>query len=160
MVRCWSCVILFRAVSPADVLLVHQEVDFLLSNGFSGWFMLEPAQEDVLLVEQHEDDRVNLLLILCIILQNTNKNTKNSWNGLGWKGLASAIQGLVVLEVFRKIFLFGTISVGCLSNIFGFSNFYRMQYNITRCMVFLFLCHHSEYSCGFLHTVKSIHMGL
>jgi hypothetical protein len=26
--------------------------------------------------------------------------------------------------------------------------------------VWYFLCHHSEYSCGFLHTVKSIHMGL
>ena len=25
---------------------------------------------------------------------------------------------------------------------------------------FLFLCHPSEYSCGFLHTVKIIHMGL
>jgi len=27
-------------------------------------------------------------------------------------------------------------------------------------MVFLFLCHHGEYSCGFLHTVEIIHMGL
>ena len=25
---------------------------------------------------------------------------------------------------------------------------------------FYFLCHHSEYCCGFLHTVKIIHMGL
>ena len=27
-------------------------------------------------------------------------------------------------------------------------------------MVVLFLCHHSKYSCGFLHTVKIIHMEL
>jgi hypothetical protein len=26
--------------------------------------------------------------------------------------------------------------------------------------IYLFLCHYSEYSCGFLHTVKIIHMGL
>ena len=27
-------------------------------------------------------------------------------------------------------------------------------------MVFLFLCHHSKYSCGFLHTINIIHMEL
>jgi hypothetical protein len=27
-------------------------------------------------------------------------------------------------------------------------------------MLFLFLCHHDEYSYGFLHTVKIIHLGL
>jgi hypothetical protein len=44
-------VVFLRAVLPADVLL-H------------------------LWVEREEVDRVNLLLILCIILQNVNKNTK------------------------------------------------------------------------------------
>ena len=38
--------------------------------------MSEPAREDVLLVEREDDDRVNLLLILFIILQNINKKNK------------------------------------------------------------------------------------
>jgi len=39
-------------------------------------FMSVPVLEDALLVERDEDSRVNLVLILCIILQNVNKNNK------------------------------------------------------------------------------------
>jgi hypothetical protein len=60
-------------------------------------FMSEPIREDVLLVELEEDDWVNLLLILCIILQNVNKNNKTRG------GLAVSHPGSVVLGV-RNIF--------------------------------------------------------
>jgi hypothetical protein len=56
-------------------------------------FMSEPIRKDVLLVELEEDDWVNLLLILCIVLQNVNKNNKIC------RGLAVSRLGLVVLGV-------------------------------------------------------------
>jgi len=69
-------------VLPVYVLLFHRKLGSSCAAGAvapavgSSTFMLEPAQEDVLLVGQEEDDRVNLLLILCIIMQNVNKNNK------------------------------------------------------------------------------------
>ena len=69
-------------VSPVYVLLVHRKLGSSCAAGAaapavgSSTFMSKLAQEDVLLVGREEDDRVNLLLILCIIMQNVNKNNK------------------------------------------------------------------------------------
>jgi hypothetical protein len=65
-------------------------------------------------------------------------------------------------------FSFDRILTCCNIYIFKFSYFYNaekeiyMHKMIYKCMngIFLFLCHHDEYSYGFLHTVKIIHLGL
>ena len=91
-------------------------------SGSSGWFInflyRSWLRRSVLLVERDEDNRVNLLLILCIILQNINKNNKTRGTDQNKRGQRSAIKGLVVLgarnipklvefqqEVFLNIFL-------------------------------------------------------
>jgi len=57
-------------------------------SGFTSRFSFHPSGgriplENALLVERGEDDRVNLLLILCVILQKLQQEQQNSWNGLG-----------------------------------------------------------------------------
>jgi hypothetical protein len=63
--------------SPADVLLIHQEVGLSLCSGCSGG----GSEKMYSWVEWEEDDQVNLLLILCIILQKYQQE-QNSWNRL------------------------------------------------------------------------------
>jgi hypothetical protein len=50
------------------------------------------------------------------------------------------------------------------THIYSVQKIFMIWWNITICMhgIFLkvFLCLHGKYSCGFLHTVKIIHMGL
>jgi hypothetical protein len=65
--------------------------------------MLEPAHEDVILVERDEDERVYLLLILCIILQKCQQEQQKLVERFRIKGLVTNHPGLVVLG-FRNIF--------------------------------------------------------
>jgi hypothetical protein len=78
------------------------------------------------------------------------------WNTLSVSGWPLKPQLSRAFEIDSYFFLLSRVSVGSTSQYFCTSIFSMMQikYNKMNAYLFLFLCHHGEYSIGFLHATK------